>query len=511
MIRWSKEIPVAGCYDVVVCGGGPAGFIAAVAAAREGARVALVEQYGFLGGMATMGFVAPLSVFTYNGAQVIGGIPWEFVRRLEAMGGGLVEHPLGNVAFDPELYKLCVQRMVLEAGVDLFLHAYFSGCRMDGKRVTHVFIESKNGTEALAAKVFIDATGDGDLAAAAGVPMQPREMLPAGAPAPLQPVSTYFILSGVDTSAPRIREAMHHNRQGVNCQCESIRAELQAHAAEWGIPDFGGPWFCTTLHDGSVTVNMTRTSVDACDNRAFSSAECRLREDVFRMAAILRDHFPEFRNSYVSAVAPHAGVRETRRILGVHTITAEEYVSGFRYPDSVSRGAHPIDIHASAGHSQRLTFLKQPAYVPYRALIASDFPNILLAGRCLSADRAAFASLRVQASCMGTGQAAGLAAAQACGRIAPSAIAAGSPDGATDRAAIASLRVQASCMGSGQASGLASAQACGRIAPSAIAAGHDDVRATLSGTFSGPAPDVDVRAIDIPALVARLQALGAVL
>ena len=363
-IRWSKEIPVAGCYDVVVCGGGPAGFIAAVAAAREGARVALVEQYGFLGGMATMGFVAPLSVFTYNGAQVIGGIPWEFVRRLEAMGGGLVEHPLGNVAFDPELYKLCVQRMVLEAGVELFLHAYFSGCRMDGKRVTHVFIESKNGTEALAAKVFIDATGDGDLAAAAGVPMQPREMLPAGAPAPgtadgpaadaaalssavdacpapgtadgpaadavpfapapLQPVSTYFILSGVDTSAPRIREAMHHNRQGVNCQCESIRADLQAHAAEWGIPDFGGPWFCTTLHDGSVTVNMTRTSVDACDNRAFSSAECRLREDVFRMAAILRDHFPEFRNSYVSAVAPHAGVRETRRILGVHTITAEE-------------------------------------------------------------------------------------------------------------------------------------------------------------------------------------------
>ena len=442
-------MPVVGNYDVVVCGGGPAGFIAAVAAAREGARVALVEQYGFLGGMATMGFVAPLSVFTYNGAQVIGGIPWEFIGRLEAMGGGLVEHPLGNVAFDPELYKLCVQRMVLEAGVELYLHSYFSGCRMDGNRVTHVFIENKNGTEALAARVFIDATGDADLAAAAGVPMQPREMaaapapasapVPASAsvsapapgttavvgPAPLQPLSTYFILSGVDTSAPRIREAMHHNKQGVNCQCESIRAELQEHAAEWGIPDFGGPWFCTTLHDGCVTVNMTRTSADACDNRAFTAAECRLREDVYKMSAILREHFPEFRNSYVSAVAPHAGVRETRRILGVHTITAEEYVSGYRYEDSVSRGAHPIDIHASAGSSQRITFLKQPAYVPYRALIAKDFPNILVAGRCLSADRAAFASLRVQASCMGTGQAAGLAAAQAC-RLAPPAGASGS-------------------------------------------------------------------------------------
>ena len=170
-VEWKKDVPVVGNYDVVVCGGGPAGFIAAVAAAREGARVALVEQYGFLGGMATMGYVAPLSVFTYNGAQVIGGIPWEFVQRLEAMGGGYVERPLGNVAFDPELYKLCVQRMVLEAGVALYLHACFSGCRMDGGRVTHVFIESKNGTEALAAKVFIDATGDADLAASAGVPV----------------------------------------------------------------------------------------------------------------------------------------------------------------------------------------------------------------------------------------------------------------------------------------------------------------------------------------------------
>ena len=490
-ISLERSVPVVGNYDVVVCGGGPAGFIAAVAAAREGASVALVEQYGFLGGMATMGFVAPLSVFTYNGAQVIGGIPWEFIQRLEAMGGGYVEHPLGNVAFDPELYKLCVQRMVLEAGVELYMHSYFSGCRMDGGRVTHIFIENKNGTEALAARVFIDATGDADLAAAAGVPMQPREMT-----APLQPLSTYFILSGVDTSAPRIREAMHHNKQGVNCQCESIRAELQAHAAEWGIPDFGGPWFCTTLHDGCVTVNMTRTSADACDNRAFTAAECRLREDVYKMAAVLRDHFPEFRNSYVSAVAPHAGVRETRRILGVHTITAEEYVSGYRYEDSVSRGAHPIDIHASAGNSQRITFLKQPAYVPYRALIASDFPNLLVAGRCLSADRAAFASLRVQASCMGTGQAAGVAAAQACHiaalppaaqacQAAPAAPVAGAADQVTDSsAAPASLPFAATA-----------------ISPAVV----DSTTVTASSAA------VDVRTLPVAPLMARLKELGAVL
>ena len=405
-IPFTREAPVAGTYDVVVCGGGPAGFIAAIAAAREGARTALVEQYGFLGGMATAGLVAPLSVFTYNGEKVIGGIPWEFLERLEALGGGLIEKPLGNVAFDPELYKLCCQRMVLEAGVDLYLHAWLSGCRSENGRISHVFIESKNGTEALAAKVFIDATGDADLSYAAGVPM-----LPAGKP--LQPASTYFVLAGVDTESPLIADAMHHNKQGENCHCLPIREELLAHAEEWGIPDFGGPWFCTLLHPGVVAVNMTRTQTDACDNRDFTAAECRLREDVYKMAAVLREHFPEFRNCYVSMVAPQAGVRETRRIHGLHVITGEEYVNGVRYPDSVSRGAHPIDIHSPAGATQSVTFLKQAAYVPYRALVAGGFPNLLVAGRCISADRQAFASLRVQASCMGMGQAAGMAAAQA--------------------------------------------------------------------------------------------------
>ena len=102
-IEISKRVPIVGNYDVVVCGGGPAGFIAAIAAARSGAKTAVVEQYGFLGGMATMGLVTPLSVFTYNNEKVIGGIPWEFIERLEKMGGCIIEKPLGNVAFDPEL------------------------------------------------------------------------------------------------------------------------------------------------------------------------------------------------------------------------------------------------------------------------------------------------------------------------------------------------------------------------------------------------------------------------
>ena len=403
----TKNAPIVGEYDVVVCGGGPAGFIAAIAAARNGARTALVERYGFLGGMATMGYVNPVSVFTYNDSQVVGGIPWEFVQKLENMGGGFIEKPLGNVAFEQEHYKLLAQRMTLESGVDLYMHSYLSGCVMDGSRIAQIVIENKNGTEALSSKVFIDCTGDGDLAALASVEMQPDEG------APLQPLSSYFILGGVDLDTPMMQEAIRHNKQGENCHCLPVREKLLERKEELGIPEFGGPWFCRTGQDGVVTVNMTRTAGNAIDNRDFVRAECVLREDAFRMAALLKDNFDEFKDSYLIAVSVQGGIRETRRIKGVHTITADEYVTAYHYHDSIARGAHPIDIHVASGPAQNITFLKTPAYVPYRALIAPTHSNLIVAGRCLSADKKAFASLRVQASCMDMGQAAGTAAAMA--------------------------------------------------------------------------------------------------
>ena len=404
--RYQPSLTSAGDYDVVVVGGGPAGFIAAIAAAREGAKVALVERYGFLGGMATAGFVAPLSVFAFKGELVIGGIPWEFVERLEKMGGAFIEWPKANVDFDIELYKLLTQRMVLEAGVDLYMHSSLVGCIASGKTLERIVIENKNGLETLGGKRFIDATGDADLAWMAGVPMQPN---PDG---DLQPSSFCFVLSGVDTESDLLKNCMYHNGINGPSQCVPVREKLLALKEKGAdIPDFGGPWFNNVLHKGSVAVNITRTAADSTDNRNFTAAECKLREDIFTFVDLLRQNFPEFKDCYVSSSAPQAGIRESRRILGVHTVTAEEYVSAFRYPDSISRGAHPIDIHASKGSGQTRITLEQPAYVPYRALIAPDYPNLLVAGRCISTDRQALASLRVQASCMGTGQAAGVAAA----------------------------------------------------------------------------------------------------
>ena len=403
----SSRIRNAGKYDVVVCGGGPAGFIAAIAAARQGAKVAIIERYSFLGGMATTGYVAPISEFAFNGERVIGGIPWEFVQRLEALGGATVQWPKGNVDFDIELYKLCAQRMVLEAGVQLFMRSSLIGCEMEGTRLCSVIIENKNGLEALEAERFIDATGDGDLAFMAGVPMQ------ANPEKELQPSSYCFVLSGVDTDSELLGRYMYHSGKKGGSECTPVRnilLKLKAEGAD--LPDFGGPWFNSVMHKGSVAVNITRAAADSTDNRDFTAAECRLREDIFKFTDALRRNVPEFRNCYVASTAPQAGIRESRRILGVHTVTADEYVAGVKYDDRISRGAHQIDMHASKGSGQVLIKLKQAAYVPYRALIAKDFPNLLVAGRCISADRKALASLRVQASCMGIGQAAGVAAAQ---------------------------------------------------------------------------------------------------
>lgn len=402
-----KLAPLAGKYDVVVIGGGPAGFIAAIAAARQGAKTAIIERYGFLGGMATIGYVAPISVFALKNELVIGGIPWEFVKRLESMGGAFIEWPKANIDFDIELYKLCCQRMILEAGVDMYMHSSMVGCEMSGKQIDSVIIENKNGLESIESKVFVDCTGDGDLAHMADVPMQPN---PDGE---LQPSSFGFILSGVDTKSDLLNKCLYHNGINGPSQCKPVREKLLAMKASGvDLPDFGGPWFNNSMHEGSVIVNITRRAADSTNNRNFSAVECQLREDIFTFTKVLKENFKEFKDCYVSSTAPQAGIRESRRILGVHTVTADEYVNALHYEDSISRGIHPIDLHASKGTHQTRIDLTQPAYVPYRALIAPEYPNLLVAGRCISTDRQALASLRVMASCMGTGQAAGAAAAQ---------------------------------------------------------------------------------------------------
>lgn len=402
MIFIQKHVPVVGSFDVVVCGGGPGGIMAAIAAARTGAHVALIERYGFLGGMATAGFVSPLSVFRYNDQLCVGGIPWEFIGRMEASGGAQVEYPLGNISYRTESFKLEAQRMLLEAGVELYLHAWLSGCeKSSDDTISHVIVESKSGTQAIVGKCFVDGTGDGDLCYMAGMPMQNYNTS-------LQPASMCFLLGGVD--AEKVNK-IHHSQQGVNYHNVPMQRRLHKIAQEENVPNFGGPWFCWVLENNMLMVNATRIEANMIDEREQTRAECALREDVNTLVSILRRHFKPFKNAYLIATAPQAGVRETRHILGAHVLTGQEYSSSFEFEDAIGRGAHPIDIHDATSTNQRCQFLKEPAYIPYRSLYSSEYSNLLVASRCLSADREAFASVRVMASVMGVGQAAGLAAA----------------------------------------------------------------------------------------------------
>lgn len=403
VIHIHKQVSVSDHYDVVVCGGGPAGIMAAIAAARMGASTALIERYGFLGGMPTAGLVAPISVFMYNGEQVVGGIPWEFVNRLEAIGGAKVEMPLGNISFLPEKYKLIAQRMLLEEGVELFLHGYISDCCKKRNKITHVIFESKSGTRAISASYFIDCTGDGDLAYLANVPMMNYDE-------PLQPVTLCFTIGGVDVN--RIQN-IHHSQQGVNYHNVVLRDKLLEISQKEEIPNFGGPWMCYMLSDNMLQVNITRTEANMLDEREQSRAECTLREDAFKFLDILRKYVDEFKDAYIISTATQAGVRETRHIKGVHILNKDEYVSAFHFSDAIARSAHPIDIHNPNSKDQKCEFLKNAAYIPYRSIIVEEFPNLLVAGRSFSADREAFASARVQGTIMGIGQAAGFAAAAA--------------------------------------------------------------------------------------------------
>lgn len=401
---YSKELPVRESADVVIAGGGPAGIGAALSAARKGIEVLLIERFGFPGGMATAGFVNPMSEFSYNGEQVTGGIAWEFAQALVAAGGGLVEAPRCNISFNPEIYKLVAEKMLLQAGVRLLMNTVLCDVVTAGDRITHVIAENKDGLFAIEGKTFIDATGDADLSAFAGVEMLPHSEK-------MQPGTLCFTMGGVDTTTERMH-IIHQKNHRFNHQALFIREPL-LRLREHGeyVPQFGGPWLADTLVPGQITVNMTRSAMDATDSRDYQEAEFRMREDVFRLAELIRTYVEEFRNAYVASVATVAGVRESRRIKGVHVLTGEEYLRGVHFEDAIARACHPVDIHLPDGEGQKLTFPGQAGYIPFRSLITEQYANLLAAGRCISADNEAFAAIRVQAPCMETGQAAGLAAA----------------------------------------------------------------------------------------------------
>lgn len=408
VIEPEKRLPVIRKVDVLVCGGGPAGFVAAIAAARNGAKTLLIEKHGFLGGMATASFVGPISRFKVRGEFAVRGIPWEFVERMAQKGGAITDLYSGNVPFDTEVYKLVSMQMVRESGAELLLHAYAVGVIMDENKpgkCNYVIIESKSGRQAIEAKTIIDCTGDADIVAFAGLPYE-RSNTEAGQ---TQPMTLYFRLGGVKTE--EMDELVM--AQDTVGHVQELHDRMKEARERGELPLFGGPWIQhgSTLHPGEVSANVTRYPGNAVDVESLTEAECTTRENMFELIPFMKRHMPALRDAYLIVSGAQVGIRESRRIKGLYCMTKDDVLVKKDFPDTVAKGAHPIDIHSADSNEQQLIWLNEPYNIPYRSLVPKNSSNILVAGRCISATREAFASIRVQAQCMALGQAAGTAAA----------------------------------------------------------------------------------------------------
>lgn len=429
-------------YDVVVVGGGTAGAIAGIAAARTGARTLLVEQYGSLGGVLTLG-MSLKGVNDGDGYKAMGGIGEELIARARADGAATTivsSHPRhGSImGQDPEAMKLQLMAMVRESGLDLLLHAFLVDALRDGETIQAIQVATKAGLEIIPAKCFVDCTGDADLAARASAQCVVGRERDGG----MQPVSAIFRIGGVnlektwayleehpeDFETPpgyvgdEYTVAKFRAKPGVGVAgFRSLIAKARA-AGDYTIPrdDLG---FNPAVGRPEVTMNITRVhGIDGTDPDDLTRAEVESQLQIIEAMRFLRRYLPGFETSYVVSNPFQVGIRETRRIRGSYVLTKEDCRVGQDFPDQVARGAYPLDVHDVGaaptgslvpGGGTDLSKIPRSYGIPARALIAEGVENLLAAGRALSATHEAAGSARGQPVCMATGHAAGTIAAMA--------------------------------------------------------------------------------------------------
>ncbi|MDR3638859.1 MAG: FAD-dependent oxidoreductase [Isosphaeraceae bacterium] len=392
--------------DVLVCGGGCAGLAAALAAARNHARVLLVERAGFAGGIVTTVGLPYFDglVDKKTNKIVLRGIPLEFLNRLGIVAPDAETVPKFHVLVDSiERFKLLADRMLAEQSprLSVLYHAMACGAEVVADRIDRVLVASKDGLTAVRAKVIVDGTGDADIACWAGAPVTKSPSL--------QPMTMHFRIGNV-------------NRQpDLSAKCRD--ALVRAHEAG-ELPLFYGPGLMFHFAPDEVYVHATRVAGDASDPGQLTAAEMQGRRDVWTMFERWKKEVPGFEDAYLIETGPYIGVRETRRIVGRYVLTEDDIKAEKPFDDAVATGCWYLDLHpqaATPGSAQKEKGHQPGPYdIPYRSLLPQQITNLIVAGRCHSATQWAASSTRVTATAMAMGQAAGVAGALAVERnVAP--------------------------------------------------------------------------------------------
>lgn len=413
----AARLPVLAQADVIVAGGGNAGFIAAVAASRSGARTILVERYGYLGGSLTATYAASPGFFgDAEGRQVIAGLGWEYVERMEKAKAAIVDRNTWNVQIFPEATKSVALEMLIEAGVELYLHAWACETLVEEGIIRGVIVQSKSGRSVIQGKVFVDATGDADLASLSGAPC---EKLP---PDQLWQTSVDLVVCNVDAEKVIQWAKVNEDRVIWMSMPERINpSDIQPmvsliiqteHEPQEGEVDHVGPVPTVKLMiHPSISRVQGSVEVDGTDVRGLTYAEIEARRRAEAHLAYLKATVPGYENALIVGEC-HLGVRETRRITGEYVLTIDDLLSQRRFEDVVALNCRPLDQHIK-GDIFKYQIFEGNHDIPLRALIPKKVRNLLVAGRCISSDHLANASLRGAATCLATGHAAGVAAALA--------------------------------------------------------------------------------------------------
>ena len=395
--RIFSPISIEEYYDVVVAGGGLAGVMAAISAAREGSRVIIIEKHGCFGGMATAGLVYPFMRDTEysSGVPVNAGLYFTMQEEIYSIGGSDAPH---SRHYKEEFMKIALDRMVNRYGIKVLFHSKLCDVTASGGRVEEIKVATVSGIISIRGKVFIDATGNADLCAFAGFPYQ----LGREEDSLCQPMTLCFRFGNVDWS--------RYNAAEANKLYKKFRADGKIQNPREDILIFKYP-ISNIMH-----MNTTRVvGLDPTNVEDVTLAESVLREQMLEMYNFMRENIAGMENCELIGSASEAGIRESRRIVGLVQISAEDILGTRKYEDGIARGAYEIDIHSPSGSGTFHAKIPDNDYytIPYRALIPETAKNVIVAGRSISTTHEALASVRIMpiTSCMG--EAAGIAAAMA--------------------------------------------------------------------------------------------------